>query len=931
MMPHCHPLIALSLALLLAAVPAAADPPRTDALGDPLPAGAIARLGTNRLWHEGGIEYLALSPDGRIVATAGAAFASRAGQGHVRLWDTKTGKFLRALDTLGQPVGLLTFSPDGKLLAGAAEKEVRLWDVDSGKLLRRLLGHKEPVVSVSFSADSRHFHSLGFTPPKELALHADGGEVCRWDAATGKLLRAWKFQPAGGADMKEKVREVLLGLALSADGNLLLKWVRRCEIEDKQGEEVLKEVSEAPRLYSLKTGKQVGELPTSLAPCKDGPTGGTPAAARPLLSRDGRCFAIGDANGVRLGCTRLADREVHLAAESLGGVPEMLFSPNSKALATASPSFPIISLWDAASGKKVRDFRAVGARTHFTALAFAGDGRTLAAASGPAVFLWDVATGKARPALPGHRDTIYNVCFSPDGRTATSAGETFFCRWNMATRKELGRLDRARLMGAEEIALTKALGEASDKALVRPEVLGQSPDGRLFVKADPSRRNPTLCEQPGGKVLRGLNPAGKGVPWAACFSSDGRIVVLLTGSAREGIHASVQQTRAGKVLGQFIMIKGDDESGIITAILTKGGLAVAPEGKYLAWNSLDKRVWLAAVAAGKIIGCLGPRPVAKGNAEVVRGYWLIFSPDGKQLAARPWWSMANNSNLDPETGAVHIWEVPSGREIQRFVPSQPDGGIVMLSCAAFSRDGRTLAIGQIGDACIRLVEVASGQVRRKLTGHLGAIHCLVYSPDGRSLASGSEDGTVLLWDVRGQERRGVSPPVKDRRDDVAPLPMEQLWADLAGSAPRADAAIRTLLQTPQASVTFLASRLQPAARPDPALLQRLLADLGSEKYVRREKAFRQLRQLGQLAEPALQEALQKAKDVDCRRRLNQLLHSLNSLSPPAGQLRQLRAVEVLEEIGTPEARIVLRRLAGGLPGSRLTREAQASLARLCQK
>jgi hypothetical protein len=98
----------------------------------------------------------------------------------------------------------------------------------------------------------------------------------------------------------------------------------------------------------------------------------------------------------------------------------------------------------------------------------------------------------------------------------------------------------------------------------------------------------------------------------------------------------------------------------------------------------------------------------------------------------------------------------------------------------------------------------------------------------------------------------------------------------------------------------------------------------------RSKARTQLAQLGEFAEPALLEAAKHQPSLELRRRIEELSnHIIDGRSRPLGdRLRALRAVEILEQIATPEARQVLLTLVRGAAGALLTREAQASLARL---
>jgi len=127
--------------LLIDTYAACADPPaaapHTDGAGDPMPDGAIARLGTLRFRHQyEHISASAISPDGKIVVTAGDTGTL------VRFWDLQTGKELRRVEamTLGDAVA---YSASGKLVAVAtteAEDNVYLLGAHTGKEVRRLDG-----------------------------------------------------------------------------------------------------------------------------------------------------------------------------------------------------------------------------------------------------------------------------------------------------------------------------------------------------------------------------------------------------------------------------------------------------------------------------------------------------------------------------------------------------------------------------------------------------------------------------------------------------------------------------------------------------------------------------------------------------------------------------------------------------------------------
>src|SRR5262245_44993061 len=145
---------------------------RLDRAGDPLPFGALARMGTLRLRQGRQVQCIALSADGKILASGGP-------EPMVRLWDAATGKRLRQISANAMGVHGLAFSPDGKNLASAnADGTVSVWEVSTGKELQLLSVKGVAARAVAFSPDG-----------KTLASASDAPRV--WDLATGReLLKA---------------------------------------------------------------------------------------------------------------------------------------------------------------------------------------------------------------------------------------------------------------------------------------------------------------------------------------------------------------------------------------------------------------------------------------------------------------------------------------------------------------------------------------------------------------------------------------------------------------------------------------------------------------------------------------------------------------------------------------------------------------------
>ena len=246
---------------------------------------------------------------------------------------------------------------------------------------------------------------------------------------------------------------------------------------------------------------------------------------------------------------------------------------------------------------------------------------------------------------------------------------------------------------------------------------------------------------------------------------------------------------------------------------------------------------------------------------------------------------------------------------------------------AFSPDDRLFGVAS-GDS-IRLWETATwreiGSISTGANSFLGRVLSISFSPDGRTLATGQSDSTILLWDTR--LRAGASRPM------LTVAEAESLWADLTRSdAAPANAAIWRLVDDPGRAIPLLKTRLQAVVAPAPEVIQPLIADLNSDQFPRRDAAKLTLLKMGESTEPALRAALKANPSLEMRKRLESLLERLNPSGPLEGEvLRGVRAVQVLEQIGTPEARTILERLGQGLESASLTRAAKESLARMAPR
>jgi hypothetical protein len=135
------------------------------------------------------------------------------------------------------------------------------------------------------------------------------------------------------------------------------------------------------------------------------------------------------------------------------------------------------------------------------------------------------------------------------------------------------------------------------------------------------------------------------------------------------------------------------------------------------------------------------------------------------------------------------------------------------------------------------------------------------------------------------------------------------------------------------TVQRLRERLRPVPPVEARELARLVAALDSDRFAEREAAQKELGRLGDAAAAALRAALAGSPSLETRRRMEHLLEKQEAAgrAPSGERLRELRALQVLERIGNPEARQVLERLTQGAAGARLTQDARGALDRLARR
>jgi WD40 repeat protein len=470
---------------------------------------------------------------------------------------------------------------------------------------------------------------------------------------------------------------------------------------------------------------------------------------------------------------------------------------------------------------------------------------------------------------------VHFLLFSPDGKTLVVARDDGELQlWDVARQKK-----RATIKDKDE---TRA-----------PSTGVFLPDGKTLA----------IGNHTGTIALWDLSTASRRARFKAhdnsvdalWVSGDGKI--LASGSGR-GHSVNYWDAESGKERSPRRSLQGYRD----TAFTTEGVVAIAPDGKSLALAGSDNGVRLWNLATGKPKATVWPL-IGEENRELAAPQVIAYSPDGRLVVCG-------------HRKRFTIWEVASGQECGVL-----EGHNQWVTAVAYTGNSRTLITGSY-DKTVKLWDIVTRKESTTLKGHADAITAVAVSPDGKTAASGAWKDAIRFWDVSEWTQAQTSAAKISEKD------LQEVWMELASDdANKAHLAIGRLVGAAKQTIPFL----QKSLPSDPLLTGRItrwVADLENEDFDIREQTTKELENVRDLAGPALRKALLENRSPEVRSRAERLLDRLQTPEAALRRLQNVRAVSVLEYIGSAEAQKVLEQLAQGVPDAEVTQDAKASLQRL---
>ncbi len=821
-----------------------------------------------------------------------------------------------------RPIGDARYSADGRRVVGYAGSTLYVWDANDGSLLRRIDTKLEPL------DDPTKHDEKGLA----FAVHPKESRVaCGGTKDGGTRLQIWDFETGKAVAEKAGRCDALKVLAWTPDGKRLLEranvgwekptgWmlivrddtlaeVRAHDLPNDFGDwstvmialpggrqAILWQSNREPAVYDLESGKAVrtlaykASIPSDLCLSPDGKT---------LAATTTETIGLLDFPG---GETRKPLPVLRRSWEK----PRPLFAPDGKTVYVWDHR-PIA--YDVASGKE--KWKATFRTVHTVRMRLcdvAPDGATLLARHGHALARLDAKTGTERdpadaPSVPT------GLLWSPDGKTLltrTAGHDRTWTAWDAASGKRLYDLrptghvkdDEWKMVpglfyfgGGKEIAVCLDKSESAEH--VGPKEL-------LVFDAATGQYKRRLGEPLPDAVFRWMHPIGVDEAGATVLMQ--AFAISMGGEPR------------------FATVRWDLAKRAKVQEWTVEGYRTEPPRHYAPYDVTLDIKYPEVGAAGKKADPATIRCYSLADGKLTHELRTEFGsvdPDriqGNLLLGvgydSTWIARANTIRYTPQPPfAYDLWDLPGRDKVRVFTLDQlskvvlgPGGQYVVRVL-----DDHTLEIHEPFALKKAVAKVATPCRAERLE----------FSPDGRRVAVSLSDASVVVWDATPWRKQ-----VDERLAQGVPADLIPLWDDLSKDAATGLRAARWLSAAGDKTVALLREKIAARKAPDAARVKQRIAELDSPLFETREKAEKDLRDLSNLAETHLREELRAGPSPEVRRRIENLLGSLEARKLTPAESREMRAVRVLEWMNTEAARRLLAKWAGGDPNATLTKAAE---------